>query len=78
MCSQSHVGAGPVEELAWHNEWHQYCKSATASLQAWLQQDSDDMAIMQVGVCVHVCVSVCVCVCFCVCMCLCVFAFIHI
>lgn len=78
-----------MEELAWRSDWHQYCKSATASLQAWLQQDSEDMAIMQVGACVRgwvrvrVCLSVCLSVCLfvrlfvCLLVGLCVHLYIH-
>jgi len=33
----------------WHEEWRAYCTTTAASLQAWLQADTDDMAIMQVS-----------------------------
>ncbi|KAL0026054.1 hypothetical protein WJX79_005633 [Trebouxia sp. C0005] len=31
----------------WQAEWRAYCSTTMSSLQAWLQSDSDDMAIMQ-------------------------------
>ncbi|DBA81543.1 TPA: hypothetical protein ACH3X1_007317 [Trebouxia sp. C0004] len=34
-------------EADWQVEWRAYCSSTMSSLQAWLQSDSDDMAIMQ-------------------------------
>ena len=37
----------------WQAEWGAYCSTTISSLQAWLQSDSDDMAIMQVQANLH-------------------------
>ena len=37
----------------WQAERRAYCSTTMSSLQAWLQSDSDDMAIMQVPANLH-------------------------
>ena len=37
----------------WQAEWGAYCSTTMSSLQAWLQSDSDDMAIMRVRANTH-------------------------